>query len=102
MQDEAGGIERQFDVADRYRTEQLRRSGENVCVMGVGVEGDDVVDRHETRHAVLLDRKPSGDSTAWPTGPGLWRVGSLSAGRFATVCIAACWPSSGTMMCVGG
>src|ERR1700730_13124517 len=28
--DEAGGVEPRFDVADRQRTEQLRRSGENV------------------------------------------------------------------------
>src|SRR5262249_18812650 len=74
---EAGGVETRFDVTDCQRTEQLRRSGEDISVMGVGVDGDDIVDRDELRHALALDWKPAGDTRGWRADAPERRIGSL-------------------------
>ena len=46
--DEAVGVQPRLDDADGQRAEQLRLAVEDIGVVGVGVDGDDVVDRHDS------------------------------------------------------
>jgi hypothetical protein len=47
-------VEARFHFADGQRTEQLARAVEHVCVMGVGMDRDDVFDGYELCRAVAL------------------------------------------------
>ena len=47
-------VEARFHFADGQRTEQLARAVEHVCVMGVGMDRNDVFDGYELCRAVAL------------------------------------------------
>src|SRR5215472_2855537 len=54
--------------------------------------------------AIAIENDLRSLSRTFPIWPCWWNRCSLSGGSFASSsasCIAACWPSSGTMMCAG-
>ncbi len=66
--DEAAGVEPRLDDADGQRAEQLGLAVEDIGVMRIGVDGDDVLDRHEMDAAVALHRQLPGDPPRRPAG----------------------------------
>src|ERR1700728_2431594 len=58
--DETRLVEPRFDIADGQRTKELAVAVEDVGVMGVGVDRDDVLNRHELRAAFALNRQMAG------------------------------------------
>src|SRR5215468_2379624 len=57
---EPGAVETPFDVADRQAAEIFRSPIKDVGVMGIGVDGDDVVHGNEMDGTLALSRKMSG------------------------------------------
>ena len=62
-------VEARFHFADGQRTEQLTRAVEHVCVMGVGMDRDDVLDGYELCRAVALYRQMAGNARCGPPAP---------------------------------
>lgn len=65
---EPGSVEARFHVADRQRAEQLRRSIEDICVVGIGVHRDDGIHGDVMREAVALYGEMLRKSPRWPAG----------------------------------
>ena len=75
---EPGGIEARFHVADWQRTEQLRRSIEDICVVGIGVHRDDGIHGDVMREAVALYGEMLRKSPRRPAGSAEWATRTLA------------------------
>ena len=69
-------VEPRFHFPDRQRTKQLEGAVEDICVVSVGVNGDNVFNSDELRRAVPLDRQMLGDTRRRLTGTAERRIGS--------------------------
>ena len=69
-------VEPRFHFADRQWTKQLEGAVEDICVVSVGVNGDNVFDRNELRRAIPLDRQMLCNARRRPTGTAERRVSS--------------------------
>jgi len=69
-------VEARFHFADRQWTKQLEGAVEDICVVSIGVNGDNVFDGNELRRTIPLDRQMLRNAGRRRTGTAERRVGS--------------------------